>query len=61
LDEKITELTEKMEMFTKNGDADHDKEKEALTKNIESEAKKELAAEREEERKNREDPYGYGA
>ena len=50
-----------MEMFTKNGDADHDKEKEALTKNIESEAKKELAAEREEERKNREDPYGYGA
>lgn len=61
LDEKIKELEERMAIFEKSGDEDLVKHKAELVANIEAEAKQELAREREEERKNREDPLGYGA
>lgn len=61
LDEKIKELEERMAIFEKSGDEDLVKDNKDLEANIEAEARKELAREREEERKNREDPHGYGA
>jgi len=61
LDDKIKELEEKIKILDESGEKDLVSEKDALEKNIEAEAKKELAIEREEERKAREDPYGYGA
>ena len=45
--------------MTKSGNADLEKEKAELEKNVESAAQKELEKEKEEERKNIEDQYGY--
>lgn len=61
MDEKIQELEEKIKILNESGERDLVLLKAELEKNIESDAKKELAQEYERERREKEDPYGYGA